>query len=218
MAFYGVIERLTQLLTLSNYSNNFLLFFSTPFVANLRPTTNYITNLNDEGTRMQGASFTHELSRRDFVRGIAMAALGIASSRFALAQTAFDEKTERSLLAQLLYRLAPSEKFTAAHFERQAAILQQRATRDAALKQNLSNGTQRLNTSGEKPFLELNDDAQIAAMRKQAGSPFWGLMSNPAVGVYNNPEIWPLIGYEGPAFEKGGYLFRGVSDINWLPK
>jgi hypothetical protein len=214
MACYGVIERLTQLLTLSNYSINFLLFFSTPFVANLQS----ITNLNDEGTRMQGASFTHELSRRDFVRGIAMAALGIASSRFALAQTAFDEKTERSLLAQLLYRLAPSEKFTAAHFERQATILQQRATRDAALKQNLSNGTQRLNTSGEKPFLELNDDAQIAVMRKQAGTPFWGLMSNPAVGVYNNPEIWPLIGYEGPAFEKGGYLFRGVSDINWLPK
>jgi hypothetical protein len=206
------------LLTLSNYSNNFLLFFSAPFVANLQFITNYITNLNDEGTRMQGASFTHGLVRRNFVRGIAIAALGIASSRFALAQTTLDEKTERSLLAQLLYRLAPSKKFTAAHFERQATILQQRAIRDAALKQNLSNGTQRLNASGEKPFLELNDDDQIAVMRKQAGTPFWGLMSNPAVGVYNNPEIWPSIGYEGSAFEKGGYLFRGVSDINWLPK
>jgi hypothetical protein len=167
---------------------------------------------------MQDTSFARGLVRRDFVRDVAIAALSIASSRFALAQTSFDEKAERSLLAQLLYRLAPSEKFTAAHFERQAAILQQRANKDTALKQNLSNGMQRLNTSGEKPFLELKDDAQIAVMRKQAGTAFWGVMSNPAVGVYNNPEIWPLIGYEGPAFDKGGYLFRGVSDINWLPK
>jgi hypothetical protein len=169
-------------------------------------------------TEMQDAMFAHGVSRRDFVRGIAIAALGIASSRFALAQSTLDEKTERTLLAQLLYRLAPSTKFTAANFDRQAGILLQRASKDAALRQNLSGGLQRLNSVGEKPFLELTDDAQRDAMRKQAGTPFWGLMSNPAVGVYNNPEIWPLIGYEGPAFEKGGYLFRGVSDINWLPK
>jgi hypothetical protein len=167
---------------------------------------------------MQDAFLTSSLVRRDFVRGIAIAALGIASSRFALAQSRLDENTERTLVAQLLYRLAPSTKFTAANFDRQAGILLQRASKDASLKQTLSNGVQRLNVAGEKPFLELNDDAQRDAMRKQVGTPFWGLMSNPAVGVYNNPEIWPLIGYEGPAFEKGGYLFRGVSDINWLPK
>jgi hypothetical protein len=167
---------------------------------------------------MQATFLNNVLARRDFIRDIAILGLSIASSRFALAQNALDEKTERSLLAQLLYRLAPSEKFTAAHFDRQAGILQQRATRDAALRQNIATGTQRLNVFADRPFLELNDDAQRDAMRKQVGTPFWSLMSNPAVGVYNNPEIWPLIGYEGPAFEKGGYLFRGVSDINWLPK
>jgi hypothetical protein len=167
---------------------------------------------------MQHALYTKSLLRRDFVRDIALATLGITSSRFALAQSTLDEKTERDLLAQLLYRLAPSAKFNAAHFDRQAAILQQRASKDAALKQNISSGTQRLNTAAEKPFLELKDDAQRDAMRKQVGTPFWGLISNPAAGVYNNPEIWPLIGYEGPAFEKGGYLFRGVKDITWLPK
>jgi hypothetical protein len=164
-------------------------------------------------------AFLNDLSaRRDFIRDIAILGLNLASSRFALAQTALDEKTERGVLAQLLYRLAPSTKFTVAHFERQAGILQQRATRDAALRQNIANGTLRLNGSADRPFFELNDDAQREVIRKQIGTPFWTLVSNPGVGVYNNPEIWPLIGYEGPAFEKGGCLFRGVGDINWLPK
>jgi hypothetical protein len=169
-------------------------------------------------TRMQVAFLTKGVLRRNFVRDVSIAALGIASSRFALAQSTLDEKTERTLLAQLLYRLAPSAKFTVANFDRQAGVLLQRASKDAALKQNLTGGLLRLNASGEKPFLDLGDDAQRDAIRKQVGTPFWGLMSNPAVGVYNNPDIWPLIGYEGPAFEKGGYLFRGVSDISWLPK
>jgi hypothetical protein len=156
--------------------------------------------------------------RRNFVKGTATAAFFLSGSRFALAKNSLDEKTEIRLLAQLLYRFAPSTKFSTENFERQAAILQQRKSKDFALKNNIAIGIERLNTGGETSFLQMNDEAQRDAMRKQVGTPFWNLISNPAVGVYNNPDIWPLIGYEGPAFEKGGYLLRGVGDINWLPK
>lgn len=35
-------------------------------------------------------------------------------------------------------------------------------------------------------------------------------------GLYNQKEVWPLFGYEGESFTKGGYLTRGFDDINWL--
>ena len=35
-------------------------------------------------------------------------------------------------------------------------------------------------------------------------------------GIYNNPEVWKVLGYEGPSAELGGYINRGFSDIDWL--
>ena len=34
--------------------------------------------------------------------------------------------------------------------------------------------------------------------------------------LYNNKAVWPLFGYEGSSWEKGGYLQRGFDDIDWL--
>ena len=35
-------------------------------------------------------------------------------------------------------------------------------------------------------------------------------------GIYNNPEVWPIFGFEGESFSKGGYINRGFDDIDWL--
>ncbi|MDZ4093582.1 MAG: Twin-arginine translocation pathway signal [Paracoccaceae bacterium] len=35
-------------------------------------------------------------------------------------------------------------------------------------------------------------------------------------GLYNQKAVWPLFGYEGESFSKGGYINRGFDDINWL--
>ncbi|MDT8326903.1 MAG: Twin-arginine translocation pathway signal [Roseovarius sp.] len=35
-------------------------------------------------------------------------------------------------------------------------------------------------------------------------------------GLYNQKAVWPLFGYEGESFSKGGYIDRGFDDINWL--
>lgn len=35
-------------------------------------------------------------------------------------------------------------------------------------------------------------------------------------GLYNQKEVWPIFGYEGESFSKGGYIDRGFDDINWL--
>jgi hypothetical protein len=35
-------------------------------------------------------------------------------------------------------------------------------------------------------------------------------------GLYNQKAVWPLFGYEGESFSKGGYIDRGFDDIQWL--
>lgn len=35
-------------------------------------------------------------------------------------------------------------------------------------------------------------------------------------GLYNQKAVWPIFGYEGESFSKGGYMDRGFDDINWL--
>ena len=35
-------------------------------------------------------------------------------------------------------------------------------------------------------------------------------------GLYDNKTLFPLFGYEGSSWEKGGYVNRGFDDIDWL--
>ncbi len=35
-------------------------------------------------------------------------------------------------------------------------------------------------------------------------------------GLYNQKAVWPIFGYEGESYSKGGYIERGFNDINWL--
>jgi len=35
-------------------------------------------------------------------------------------------------------------------------------------------------------------------------------------GLYNQKAVWPIFGYEGESYSKGGYIDRGFDDISWL--
>jgi hypothetical protein len=35
--------------------------------------------------------------------------------------------------------------------------------------------------------------------------------------LYNDTEVWQILGWEGESFSKGGYLERGFDDLDWLP-
>ena len=47
---------------------------------------------------------------------------------------------------------------------------------------------------------------------------FKQLRSDLVVSLYNQQELWPKFGYEGSSHQHGGYINRGFSDIDWLPK
>ena len=35
-------------------------------------------------------------------------------------------------------------------------------------------------------------------------------------GLYNQKDVWPIFGYEGESYSKGGYINRGFDDISWI--
>ncbi|TIW51355.1 MAG: gluconate 2-dehydrogenase subunit 3 family protein, partial [Mesorhizobium sp.] len=48
-------------------------------------------------------------------------------------------------------------------------------------------------------------------------SPFFQTVrSGLVVSLYNQKDVWPIFGYEGESFSKGGYIERGFNDIEWL--
>jgi hypothetical protein len=58
---------------------------------------------------------------------------------------------------------------------------------------------------------------RVALLRNQSADPmFETIRSDLIVSLYNQKEIWPIFGYEGESFSKGGYIHRGFNDITWL--
>jgi hypothetical protein len=58
---------------------------------------------------------------------------------------------------------------------------------------------------------------RVALLRAVQASDFFQTVRGGLVtGIYNNPDVWPLFGYEGESTSKGGYIDRGFDDIDWL--
>ncbi|MDJ0612373.1 MAG: twin-arginine translocation signal domain-containing protein [Rhizobiaceae bacterium] len=58
---------------------------------------------------------------------------------------------------------------------------------------------------------------RVDILRGMEDSPFFQTVRGGLVtGLYNQKAVWPLFGYEGESFSKGGYIDRGFNDINWI--
>jgi hypothetical protein len=94
--------------------------------------------------------------------------------------------------------------------------LAETAREDPGTARTIENGVSALN--GGRPFADLSAEEQLEALKGIEGSDFFELVRSTAVvEVYSDQRTWQLVGYEGPSFDKGGYLNRGFNDLDWLP-
>lgn len=72
--------------------------------------------------------------------------------------------------------------------------------------------------AGKGGYVNVPWEAQrVALLRGIEASPmFQTVRSGLVVSLYNQQEVWPIFGYEGESYSKGGYLHRGFDDIDWL--
>ena len=61
------------------------------------------------------------------------------------------------------------------------------------------------------------ENERVEILRGMESSAFFQKIRGGLIGgLYNQQELWPLFGYEGESFTKGGYINRGFNDITWV--
>jgi hypothetical protein len=121
---------------------------------------------------------------------------------------------EAAMLVRMARAAYPHAKLNDAIYGKVIHGLDEKAAADPALLKTLQSGAAKLT---ERKFDALDADAQEAALREMQDTPeFQTVRGACVVGIYNNPEVWPIFGYEGESAAMGGYINRGFDDIDWL--
>ncbi|MTD15658.1 hypothetical protein GIS00_17125 [Nakamurella sp. YIM 132087] len=116
-------------------------------------------------------------------------------------------------LVRLLRVAYPHPTFPDAPYERTA-----KAVQDADAENLLTAGLADLDEAAGGDFGALSDAEATAALERIQDSAFFKLVhSTTVVALYDDHEVWDLLGYEGASYDKGGYLHRGFDDLDWLP-
>ena len=99
-----------------------------------------------------------------------------------------------------------------------------KAAKDPAVKAMLEDGVRRLDQDAKDRHkvayaqVPWEADRVVLLQGIEQTDFFKKVRSDLVVSLYNQEEVWPKFGYEGSSAEHGGYIKRGFSDIDWLPK
>lgn len=172
------------------------------------------------------------LSRRGFLKGGGMAALGVGTlsaatlmtpAREALAQEfkVLGAATGNTLLV-LARDIFPHDRISDRYYLQALEPLEAQAAADDKLKALLSEGVAALDRLAKlrfrKAYAALDKESERLSLLYviEHGAFFQKVKGHLVTGFYDNKAVWPLFGYEGSSWEKGGYLNRGFDDIDWL--
>lgn len=96
-------------------------------------------------------------------------------------------------------------------YERAVTSVIDAARHDAGLAQVLLDGIR-------DGLLGAADGGEASLKRIEGSAFFREMRERVAWNLYDDREVWELLGYPGASFELGGYLQRGFDDLDWLPE
>jgi hypothetical protein len=171
-------------------------------------------------------------SRRIFLRGAATAVptVAVAASAglsiedaWAEESTALAPSTMKTLV-KVARDIYPHDFLGDVYYINAIKPWDSKAAKDPAVKTLLEEGVRRLDkdAQGRHNVAYINvpwEADRIVLLQGIEQSDFFKkIRSDLVVSLYNQQELWPKFGYEGSSAEYGGYINRGFSDIDWLPK
>jgi len=131
-------------------------------------------------------------------------------------ETATLSSTAMAVITAAARTMYPHDALPDGVYARVGDRLAEVAREDSGAARMIEEGVSALN--GGRLFAELSADEQLEAVKRVEGSDFFEVVRSTAVGVvYSDECTWQLCGYEGPSFDKGGYINRGFNDLDWLP-
>lgn len=174
------------------------------------------------------------LNRRAFLKQGGAAAIGVTMIPAAgLVASAVPRETYAASFSSLspdagktLMRMArdiyPHDKLDDKYYAAVIEPYDQKAASDSGLKKLITDGLDNLNRRAVKrygkPYAEIASEGDRVALLYaiEQSAFFQKVRGDLLYGIYNNKDVWPLFGYEGSSWEKGGYINRGFNDIDWL--
>ncbi|MEM9140996.1 MAG: hypothetical protein AAGB15_14310 [Pseudomonadota bacterium] len=159
------------------------------------------------------------LSRRSFLMGTASAAV-IGSAAFGTkakaAITVGEGQADKALLLRMVRVMYPHAQFSDAPYARVCDGVVEAANASIGQAMMFADGMADLAASG---FGGMDDEQALAHLKSIEATPFFGMVRGKAVvALYNDPEVWEILGYEGASYDQGGYINRGFNDLDWLPE
>ena len=79
------------------------------------------------------------------------------------------------------------------------------------MRAQLEQGLRDLDVIGGAPFADLPPDRALEVLRSISSTTFFAEVRGQVItSLYDDHEVWDLLGYEGPSYEQGGYIDRGL--------
>ena len=125
----------------------------------------------------------------------------------------------RSVLIRVLRVAFPHPSFPDGPYERTADTILREAENSTWFRVALTQGLLTLGHLAGGDFRNLNEADATKVLRRIDSTEFFGFIRRTTVlNLYDNADVWEVLGYEGPSFDKGGYVDRGFNDLDWLPE
>jgi len=166
------------------------------------------------------------LSRRELLKRGGIGALLVISGSAVISpenawglETAALKPETMATLIQMARDIYPHDQVPDKYYAIAVKSHDEAAAKDPAHKELIENGIADLDKkSGEGGYRGLGwEEQRVAVLQKIEATPFFQtIRGGLVVSLYNQQEVWPIFGYEGESYSKGGYIARGFGDIEWL--
>ncbi len=124
----------------------------------------------------------------------------------------------RTVLIRVVRVAFPHAKIPDGPYERTAGIILKEAEASNWFRVALTQGLNSLDGLAGGDFCSLDDADAYKVLKRIEGTDFFGFIRRTTVlNLYDDPAVWTALGYEGPSYDKGGYIDRGFDDLDWLP-
>ena len=161
-----------------------------------------------------------KFTRRNFLLGTASSsavasifgAVSIAEAKIVAGSSSMDRK----LIFKMIRTIYPHNSFPDGPYERTTDDVINKGNADAGKMIMMRDGLRDL---ADASFQGLSFKNATSYLKSIEGTAFFNhVRSTSVVTLYNDKEVWDILGYEGASYDKGGYINRGFNDLDWLPE
>lgn len=124
----------------------------------------------------------------------------------------------KEVIVAVIRTAFPHQNIPDGPYERVADKVMEAAAGDAWMRVKLYEGLESLNALAGGEFTALDPETALTVLQRIPDIVFFRFIRQTTiVNLYEDEEVWEVLGYEGPSFDKGGYVDRGFDDLDWLP-